>query len=130
MTDLTAADDLFTTDEDTLLTGNVGDNDETTSGGTLTFAETTAPTNGTLNLASDGSFTYDPNSNFNGTDSFTYTVTDTDSGESLTQTVEITVNSVAASVAGRHVFYDNSAFDGNLAGPGSSDDGAIAPSPE
>ncbi|QBA63568.1 Ig-like domain-containing protein [Muriicola soli] len=33
-------------------------------------------TNGTLILASDGSFTYTPNANFNGSDSFTYQVCD------------------------------------------------------
>lgn len=34
--------------------------------------------------------------------------------------------SVTSAVAGRHVFYDNSSFDGNAPGPGASDDAAIA----
>jgi hypothetical protein len=42
----------------------------------------------------DGSYDYVPGANFHGEDSFTYTVTDADSGESLTQTVTITVNTV------------------------------------
>ena len=50
--------------------------------------------NGSLVFNSDGSYDYTPNANFNGTDSFTYTVTDAASGESLTQTVSLTVNPV------------------------------------
>ncbi|SPU43069.1 Ig-like domain-containing protein [Brevundimonas diminuta] len=41
---------------------------------------------GTVVVNIDGTYTYTPNANFNGTDSFTYTVTDPASGESLTQT--------------------------------------------
>jgi len=41
-------------------------------GGALTATALTQPTNGTLALAGDGSFTYTPNLNFNGSDSFTY----------------------------------------------------------
>ena len=50
--------------------------------------------NGSLVFNSDGSYDYTPNANFNGTDSFTYTVTDAASGESSTQTVSLTVNPV------------------------------------
>ena len=41
--------------------------------GTLPVAE---PLNGTLTLAADGSFTYLPDADFNGVDSFVYELTD------------------------------------------------------
>ncbi|WP_252865512.1 Ig-like domain-containing protein [Brevundimonas diminuta] len=99
MADLVAADDSVTTDEDTPVNGTVAGNDSTTSGGTLEYVKATDPSNGTVVVNIDGTYTYTPNANFNGTDSFTYTVTDPASGESLTQTVEITVNPVADLVA-------------------------------
>jgi hypothetical protein len=49
--------------------------------------------NGVLTLNSDGSFTYDPDVGFSGTDSFTYRLTDADS-EWSESTVTITVNPV------------------------------------
>ena len=53
------------------------------------------PTNGTLTLNSNGSFTYEPNLNFFGTDSFTYFANDGTSDSDVPATVTITVNSVA-----------------------------------
>ncbi len=94
VTDLSAADDVATGDEDTTISASVAINDSTTSGGVLTYAIDTGVSNGSLVFNSDGSYDYTPNANFSGTDSFTYTVTDADSGESSTQTVSLTVNSV------------------------------------
>ncbi|MGB5275853.1 MAG: tandem-95 repeat protein, partial [Gammaproteobacteria bacterium] len=94
VTDLNAADDAATGDEDTTISSSVATNDSTTSGGVLTYAVDTGVTNGSLVFNSDGSYDYTPNANFNGTDSFTYTVTDAASGEMSLQTVSITVNSV------------------------------------
>jgi hypothetical protein len=51
------------------------------------------PTNGILTLNSDGSFTYEPNLNFFGTDSFTYLANDGTADSDLA-TVTITVNPV------------------------------------
>ena len=49
------------------------------------------PTNGTLSLAADGSFTYDPDADFNGTDTFTYHVeAGGESSNSATVTITIT----------------------------------------
>ena len=94
VTDLTAADDSATTNEDTPVSGTVATNDGTTSGGTLTFAKESDPGHGTVIINTDGTYTYTPDKNYNGTDSFTYTVTDPASGESLIQTVNITINPV------------------------------------
>jgi VCBS repeat-containing protein len=92
--DLTAADDSTTTPEDTSVNDTVAGNDSTTSGGTLTFAKASDPEHGSVIVNGDGTYTYTPDANYNGPDSFTYTVTDPASGESLTQTVTITVNPV------------------------------------
>ena len=92
--DLTAAPDTNITNEDTPVNGSVAGNDSTTSNGTLTFDKATDPANGTVTMNPDGSYIYTPKPNFNGTDSFTYTVTDPASGESKTETVTITVNPV------------------------------------
>jgi len=51
-------------------------------------------THGTLVLASDGTFTYEPYDNFNGPDSFTYQAVDSLGGVSNTATVSITVSPV------------------------------------
>ncbi|HSH01404.1 MAG TPA: Ig-like domain-containing protein [Anaerolineae bacterium] len=75
----TAIDDSFSTPEDTPLANNVLTNDlgDTT---TVTPTLTANPLNGSLLFNTDGSFTYTPTFNFNGSDSFTYAlVTDTTS---------------------------------------------------
>ncbi|MHB1401983.1 MAG: tandem-95 repeat protein, partial [Thiobacillus sp.] len=93
--DLTATDDTTTGNEDTIISGSVATNDATTSGGVLSYAVTSGVASGTLvfNNAT-GAYDYTPNANFNGIDSFSYTVTDAASGESATQSVSITVNPV------------------------------------
>ena len=94
VTDLTAVDDTVSGDEDTVISGDVSLNDITISGGPLAFALATSPANGSVTVNTNGTFDYTPNLNFNGSDSFTYTVTDADSGETATQTVDITINPV------------------------------------
>ncbi|HEX7166945.1 MAG TPA: cadherin-like domain-containing protein, partial [Acidimicrobiales bacterium] len=88
-----AVDDAFNAVEDTLLSINAASgvvaNDTDAEGDPLTVSVVTTTTNGTLALGSDGSFTYTPGLNFNGSDTFTYRVTDgidTDTG-SVTITV-------------------------------------------
>ena len=90
--DLSAGDDSASTYVDTPVTASVAGNDSTTSGGSLTFAKTSNPANGTVTVATNGSYTYTPDAGFLGSDSFTYTVTDPTSGESLVRTATITVN--------------------------------------
>uniref|UniRef100_UPI0035644A97 DUF4347 domain-containing protein n=1 Tax=Novipirellula sp. TaxID=2795430 RepID=UPI0035644A97 len=53
----------------------------------------TGPSNGTLNINADGSFRYTPDTNFSGTDTFTYQTNDGET-DSNVATVTITVNSV------------------------------------
>ncbi|TKB07244.1 tandem-95 repeat protein, partial [Desulforhopalus sp. IMCC35007] len=102
VTDLSAADDSFTTDEDVTLNADVSINDSTTSGGSLSYALDSDVANGTLSLNTDGTFTYTADANFNGSDSFTYTVTDSASGESDIRTVTLNVSAIndAAIVSG------------------------------
>ena len=51
-------------------------NDSDPDGDTLMAVLVSGPTNGTLTLDPNGGFTYVPNANFNGTDSFTYVAND------------------------------------------------------
>ncbi|WP_291298334.1 Ig-like domain-containing protein [Elioraea sp.] len=69
-----------------------GDNDIDPSE-VLTAILAAGPANGTLALAADGSFTYTPNANFAGQDSFTYRANDGEANSNLA-TVTITVNPV------------------------------------
>ena len=102
--DLSAADDAASVDEDGVLEASVADNDSTISGGALTYALTAGATtaNGELLFNEDGSYTYTPNTDYYGPDSFSYVVTDAASGESSTQTVTITVNPVVEANAIYH----------------------------
>ncbi|WP_157964648.1 VCBS domain-containing protein, partial [Algibacillus agarilyticus] len=125
VTDLTAADDSFNATEDTVLNGSVAGNDSTTSGGTLSFAKASDPSHGTVTVNTDGTFSYTPNSNYTGSDSFTYTVTDADSGESLTQTVSVTVAAVTDLTAADDSFNatEDTVLNGSVAGNDSTTSG-------
>ncbi|MCB2062605.1 MAG: tandem-95 repeat protein, partial [Novosphingobium sp.] len=83
-----SASQSVSTNEDTSaqITVNATDKDE------LTYAVTTAPTNGSANV-SGNVVTYSPTENFNGSDNLTVTVTDT-KGQTVTQAVAITVVAV------------------------------------
>jgi VCBS repeat-containing protein len=91
-----AVDDSYGTNEDTALTiaapGVLG-NDTDVDGSSLSAIRVSGPASGTLVLNADGSFTYTPNANFNGTDSFTYKAND-GAADSNVATVTITVNAV------------------------------------
>jgi VCBS repeat-containing protein len=90
-------DDSYTIDEDTVLQVEGADgalaNDTDADGDPLEAVLETGPTNGVLTLNLDGSFTYTPNANFFGTDSFTYRASDGVLDSDIT-TVTITVNPV------------------------------------
>jgi hypothetical protein len=94
----TALDDAYTTAEDTPLVvaapGVLG-NDSDVDGDPLSATLAVGPTDGTLTLNADGSFTYTPTANFSGTDSFTYRAAD-GTGAFDTAIVMITVTAVDA----------------------------------
>ncbi len=69
----------------------VGDNDP--EGAPLTAVKDTDPQNGSVTLNADGSFTYTPNPDFFGNDSFTYHASD-GSLSSASATVSISVTAV------------------------------------
>ena len=92
-----AVDNSYNTDEETDATGNLITNDTgsgvDTGDGTLTVTANTDPTDGTVTVAANGDFTYTPDADFVGTDTFTYTIQDAD-GDADTATVTITVDPV------------------------------------
>lgn len=88
-----ALTDSFAVNEDTLLSvsANLGvlANDTDPDGDPLSAALVQSPAHGTLSLNGDGSFTYMPNLNFNGTDAFTYAASDGFSSASATVTITV-----------------------------------------
>ncbi|WP_062474967.1 tandem-95 repeat protein [Variovorax boronicumulans] len=80
-----------TTNEDTPVSGQVVGSD--VDGDTLTYTKGSDPAHGTVTVNADGTYTYVPGANFNGTDSFTVTVSDGHGG-TTTSTVNVTVNPV------------------------------------
>lgn len=89
-----AVADAYAVNEDAVLSvvapGVLG-NDTNVELDSLTAMLVSGVSNGVLVLNSDGSFTYTPNANYNGADSFTYKAND-GSQDSNTVTVSITVN--------------------------------------
>ncbi|MEQ8798063.1 MAG: Ig-like domain-containing protein [Salinisphaeraceae bacterium] len=87
-----AVTDNFSVDEDDVLAGDVSGNDGGISDEPVTYSVETGdgPSNGSVTMNADGTFQYTPDADFNGSDSFIYTVTDAD-GDSDTATVNITV---------------------------------------
>jgi lipopolysaccharide export system protein LptA len=89
--------DSYQVDEDQTLTVTAAlgllANDIEYDGSALSITANTSTTKGTVTVAANGSFVYTPNANYNGADSFTYTLTD--GTFSVTGTVAITVRPVA-----------------------------------
>jgi len=86
----TASNDSFPTDVDVTLNENVISNDNQ-GDGPASINSNTTPSSGSLSMSSNGSFTYTPNTGFDGTDSFDYSIVDQDGDISNTATVTITV---------------------------------------
>ncbi len=87
-----AGDDAGIGQKNVPVTGNLLSNDSDPNGDPLTINPTplTPPVNGTVMINPDGSYTYTPNDDFVGTDSFVYEVCD-DQGACDQATVVITV---------------------------------------
>jgi VCBS repeat-containing protein len=92
----TAIDDVYAATEDGVLTvpapGILG-NDTDVDGDTLTAILASGPAHGSLILNANGSFTYTPSPNYNGTDSFTYRASD-GTAQSAVATVRIEIEAV------------------------------------
>lgn len=89
-----AINDIYDTNQNTALNiaaPGVLANDSDVDGDALQSLVQTLPSNGSLILATDGSFTYTPNAGFNGVDSFSYAADDGNGGMSIA-TVDINVN--------------------------------------
>jgi VCBS repeat-containing protein len=99
----TAALDAYSTAEDTPLTvaaPGVRANDGDPAEDPLTAVLASPPSHGSLTLNADGSFTYSPTADFNGTDSFTYRASDGSlSSNPATVTITVTAANDAPTVA-------------------------------
>ena len=91
-----AVSDAYSTDEDTPLTvpaAGVLGNDSDLESDPLTAVKVWDPAHGTVTVNADGSFTYTPTGNWNGSDTFFYKANDGTS-DSYPAAVTITVNSL------------------------------------
>jgi hypothetical protein len=88
-----AADDQFETTAGKAVSGDLAANDRVAGGGT--YSKLTNPSRGTATVNSNGTFTYTPNAGFSGSDSFTYSILNSD-GTTATATVTIRVGPKAA----------------------------------
>ena len=103
--------DSFSLNEDATLSYNVLTNDS--FDGTAVITAVTQGSNGSVSIDGDGTagtLTYTPTGDFNGSDSFTYTVTS--GGVTETATVSVTVNQLN----------DAGSFAGNTSQSGDEDD--------
>lgn len=90
-----AVDDRLATDEDTPLTIDpnqllANDYDPDSSSGPLTLTIAATPSHGGVQANTDGTFTYTPEDNFNGTDTFTYVASNTATSNVATVTIAVT----------------------------------------
>ena len=92
----------ITTNEDTAKTGTLTATDIDSS--LLTFAKVASPANGTVTINTNGTYTYLPNANFNGSDSFTFKAFD-GTDYSTAATVSITVNPVNDTPVGEIIYH-------------------------
>ena len=85
-----AQDDVIVVAENTNATGSVAANDGDPDGDPLTFSLQNGPSMGVLIFNADGSYTYTPNTDYTGVDTFSYIVTDP-RGATSVATASITV---------------------------------------
>ena len=89
--DPATGDYALTTPEDTPINGQVTGTDP--DGDALTYGKGSDPAHGTVVVHPDGTYTYTPGTDFNGSDSFTVTIDDGHGG-TTTSTVNVTVTPV------------------------------------
>ncbi|MFK7954567.1 MAG: Ig-like domain-containing protein [Lysobacterales bacterium] len=88
-----AVADSFSGVEDVEITGDLAFNDTLSMDSPNVFSLATDATEGTAMVTSSGTFSYAPNLNSNGVDSFTYRITDVDGDEAIAQ-VSLTISPV------------------------------------
>ncbi|MCV6978707.1 tandem-95 repeat protein [Mycolicibacterium pulveris] len=115
-----AVDDAYDTTEDSVLTvagpGVLG-NDSDPEGEPLTATLDTGPSHGTVDLNADGSFTYTPDADYHGADSFSYTVSDGTDTDTATVSITVTpVNDLPEAVGDTYSVAEDSVL--TVAGPG------------
>ena len=88
-----AEDVTASTDRETPVTIDVLASDSDPDGDTVSVQSVTDPADGTAVISPDGTITYTPATNFQGTDSFQYTISDSH-GATATANVTVTVNHV------------------------------------
>uniref|UniRef100_UPI0035683A7A retention module-containing protein n=1 Tax=Spongiibacter sp. TaxID=2024860 RepID=UPI0035683A7A len=88
-----AGDDSATVDEDGSINIDVLANDRDRNGDALTIVDLGAPSHGSVSVNPDGTVHYVPDPDYNGPDSFTYTVSD-GSGATDSATVSVSVRPV------------------------------------
>ncbi|WP_295539006.1 Ig-like domain-containing protein [uncultured Pseudacidovorax sp.] len=88
-----AVNDTVTTDEDVPVSIKVLSNDTDVDGDKLSIIGFTQPAHGTVTIGADGNPLYTPGLDYNGKDSFQYTISDGNGG-TATATVSITVGGV------------------------------------
>ncbi|RQP24754.1 tandem-95 repeat protein [Albitalea terrae] len=115
----TAVADTVAATEDTPFIGTVATNDTLSGDGGNVFALVggSGPTHGAIVFNNDGTFTYTPSANYNGADTFSYSITDAD-GDVSTATVSInvaSVNDVPTAVADTVAATEDTPFIGTVA---------------
>jgi hypothetical protein len=109
-----AVNDAVKTNKNTPVVINVLNNDYDTEGDSLTVIAVTQPSNCTAVINPDGTVTYTPDPGFVGTDSFTYTIRDSN-GDTSTATVYIIVNDVSEAKNDKMTIGKNGTLTGSVA---------------
>ncbi|NNE47781.1 MAG: tandem-95 repeat protein, partial [Rhodothermales bacterium] len=89
-----AVDDMFSVAEDVASSLNLLLNDTDAEDDELRINSITSPVSGTVTVRNDSVVVYTPSADFNGTDSFKYTIVDDKEAVSDTATVRITIDAV------------------------------------
>ena len=100
-----AVDDSYTTDDGVLVTGSLANNDTPSEDGGNVWSKTSEPAHGTVTVNPDGTFSYQPEPGFVGTDAFTYQIIDAD-GSIATATATITIEGLQTAILGDKVWID------------------------
>ena len=110
---IAAVSDSYSMPYNTVLSGNAASGDTYATGST--FSTASNPSHGVVTMKADGTYNYVPATNFIGTDSFTYKITDP-TGQTVTATENITITPpLIAAVSDSYTTSYNTALSGNAA---------------